>query len=142
MDTVKFYMAGGMGGLSIEEQMKWRKDIENTIKRKTNYYQKSTYFFQPPYYYQPDGTAHRSEREARDFDLYRLRHSDIVIVNFNIPNSIGTAQELAVAYEHRIPVIGLNEDKKNLHPWLCECCTRICESKEELVAHICNFYLT
>ena len=60
MDTVKFYMAGGMGGLSIEEQMEWRKDIENKIKRKTNYYQKSTYFFQPPYYYQPDGTAHRS----------------------------------------------------------------------------------
>lgn len=141
MDTVKFYMAGGMGGLSIEEQMEWRKDIENKIKRKTNYYQKSTYFFQPPYYYQPDGTAHRSEREARDFDLYRLRHSDIVIVNFNIPNSIGTAQELAVAYEHRIPVIGLNEDKKNLHPWLCECCTRICESRKELVDHICNFYL-
>ena len=142
MDTVKFYMAGGMGGLSIEEQMEWRKDIENKIKRKTNYYQKSTYFFQPPYYYQPDGTAHRSEREARDFDLYRLRHSDIVVANFNIPNSIGTAQELAVAYEHRIPVIGLNEDKKKLHPWLCECCTRICESREELVAHICNFYLT
>ncbi len=60
MDIVKFYMAGGMGGLNIGEQMGWRKDIENKIKRKTNNYLKSTYFFQPPYYYQPDGTAHRS----------------------------------------------------------------------------------
>ena len=140
MDKVKFYMAGGMAGLSIEEQMEWRKDIKKRINNSLIH--DPTYFFQPPYYYQPDGDYHRSEREAFLFDLNRLRHSDIVIVNFNVPNSIGTAQELAVAYEHRIPVIGLNEDKNELHPWLYECCTRICETREELVEHIVNFYLT
>ena len=139
MDKVKFYMAGGMAGLSVEEQMEWRKDIKKRINNSLIH--DPTYFFQPPYYYQPDGDYHRSEREGRDFDLNRLRHSDIVIVNFNVPNSIGTAQELAVAYEHRIPVIGLNENKNKLHPWLYECCTRICETREELVEHIVNFYL-
>ena len=139
MDKVKFYMAGGMADLSVEEQMEWRKDIKKRINNSLIH--DPTYFFQPPYYYQPDGDYHRSEREGRDFDLNRLRHSDVVIVNFNVPNSIGTAQELAVAYEHRIPVIGLNENKNELHPWLYECCTRICETREELVEHIVNFYL-
>lgn len=140
MDKVKFYMAGGMGGLTIEQQMEWRNNIEDRINIVAPH--SPTYFFQPPYYYQPDGNKHRTEREARDFDLYRLRHSDVVIVNFNVPESLGTAQELAVAYEHRIPVVALNENKNEIHPWLVECCTRICESREELVDHICEFYLT
>ena len=140
MDKIKFYIAGGMGGLSIEEQMEWRNDIEDKINQRSSY--TLTYFFQPPYYYQPDGDYHRSEREAFMFDLNRLRHSDVVVVNFNVPKSIGTAMELAVAYENRIPVIGLNENKNALHPWLYECCTRICETREELVTHICDFYLT
>ena len=139
MDKVKFYMAGGMAGLSVEEQMEWRKDIKKRINNSLIH--DPTYFFQPPYYYQPDGDYHRSEREAFMFDLNRLRHSDIVIVNFNIPKSIGTAMEIAVAHENRIPVIGLNENKNELHPWLYECCTRICETREELVEHIVNFYL-
>jgi nucleoside 2-deoxyribosyltransferase len=142
MTEVKFYLAGGMGGLSIEEQTAWRNDIEKMITPYGEDVGVSTYFFSPPYYYQPDGDYHKSEKEARDFDLNRLRHSDVVIVNFNVPNSIGTAQELAVAYEHRIPVIGLNEDANELHPWLYECCTRICETKQELLEHIVNFYLT
>ena len=141
MDKVKFYMAGGMAGLSVEEQVEWRNDIENRIIESPNGSLEGTYFFQPPYYYQPDGDYHRSEREGRDFDLNRLRHSDVVIVNFNVLKSIGTAMELAVAHENRIPVIGLNENKNELHPWLYECCTRICETREELVEHIVNFYL-
>lgn len=28
MTEVKFYLAGGMGGLSIEEQTAWRNDVE------------------------------------------------------------------------------------------------------------------
>lgn len=139
MNKVKFYMAGGMAGLSVEEQMEWRKDIKKRINNSLIH--DPTYFFQPPYYYQPNGDYHRSEREAFLFDLNRLRHSDIVIVNFNVSKSIGTAMEIAVAHENRIPVIGLNEDKNELHPWLYECCTRICETREELVEHIVNFYL-
>lgn len=143
MDKVKFYMAGGMAGLSVEEQMEWRNDIQDKINKRQSFFGNfPTYFFQPPCYYRPDGDYHKSEREGRDFDLNRLRHSDVVIVNFNVPTSIGTAQELAVAYEHRIPVIGLNENKNELHPWLYECCTRICETREELVRHIVDYYLT
>lgn len=137
---VKFYLAGGMSGLSYKEQMEWRDDIQFKIMDEADG-SFAPYFFCPPNYYQPNGEFHRSEREVRNFNLDRLRCSDIVIVNFNVPNSIGTAQELAVAFEHRIPVIGLNENKNELHPWLYECCTRICETREELIEYICNFYL-
>ena len=76
-----------------------------------------------------------------EFDLYNLRKSDIIIVNFNSPNSIGTAMELMLARELRKPVIGLNNDSINLHPWIAECVTRECSTFEELVEHIVEFYL-
>lgn len=136
---IKFYMAGGMSNLSHEEQFGWRLNIQQSIN--CLLLNCNTYFFIPPYYYRPDGNYHKSEREAMEFDLYNLRSSDVVIVNFNTPSSIGTAMELAIAKELRIPVIGLNEDGKELHPWLTECCTRICETKTELIDHIKNFYL-
>jgi hypothetical protein len=76
-----------------------------------------------------------------EFDLYNLRKSNLVVVNFNAPQSIGTAMELMVAKENKIPVIGLNKDETKLHPWLIECCTRICDSFREIVNHVVNFYL-
>ena len=140
MERVKFYVAGGMGGLSFDEQMEWRNDIEDKINRAAPY--TPTYFFQPPYYYQPDGEYHKSEREAMCFDLNRLRHSDVMIVNFNIPSSLGTMYEIAVAHENRIPIIGLNENNADIHPWAFVSCIRLCKTREELVKHICDFYLT
>ena len=89
-------MAGGMGGLSFDEQMEWRNNIEDRINQAAPH--SPTYFFQPPYYYQPDGTLHRTEREARDFDLYRLRHSDVVIVNCNVPLLLSGHRENADAF--------------------------------------------
>ena len=139
MDKVKFYMAGGMAGLSVEEQMEWRNDIKKRINNSLIHY--PTYFFQPPYYYQPNGNYHRSELEAMRYDLDRLRHSDVMIVNFNIKGSIGTAMEVAIAHENRIPIIGLNESNQDIHPWLFVSCTRVCKTREELVEHIVNFYL-
>lgn len=141
MDRVRFYLAGGMGGLTIKEQMCWRNEIKDMIISNIKS-DKSTYFFLPPYYYQPDGDYHKSELEALRFDLDRLRNSNVVIVNFNVPLSIGTAYEIAVAHEHRIPIIGLIESNENIHPWLFISCTRICKTKKELVDHIINYYLT
>ena len=49
--------------------------------------------------------------------------------------------ELAVAKEYKKPIIGLNENGYELHPWLIECCTRICDTMDELIEHVINFYL-
>lgn len=98
-------------------------------------------------YWKEDGSE-VSEDEAEYVFYYKndnvkaYKHIKTGVVIELCCKIFGTAEELAVAYEHRIPVVALNENKNEIHPWLVECCTRICESREELVDHICEFYLT
>lgn len=140
MESYRIYLSGGMSGLSFEEQSKWRQQFKDAIKY--NYdTERKTYCFDPTQYYNFEEKRHKSELEIMEFDLNALRESDLVVVNFNQPNSIGTAMELAIAREHRIPIIGLNKDKKEIHPWLECCCNRMCDDMRELVTHVVEFYL-
>lgn len=140
MENVKIYLSGGMGNVSFEEQSKWRQQITNAIKY--NYdCEKKPLFFNPVNYYNFEEVRHRSEREAMEFDLYNLRNSNLVVVNFNDPKSIGTAMELMLAKERNIPVVGFGVNGQTIHPWLLECCTRVCDSLKEVVEHIVEFYL-
>ena len=141
METVKIYLSGGMTGLSIEEQEKWRSQVSSAIKFEDNGYERKPIFFNPVNHYSLLEKQHKSEKEIMEFDLYNLRNSNLVIVNFNSPSSIGTAMELMLAKEYRIPVIAFGADNKNVHPWLLECCTRICDSMREAVDHVEEFYL-
>lgn len=141
MENVRIYLAGGMSGLTMEEQMKWRNRFKDAIRFGEYDLAKKPIFFSPPDYYSPSTDAHKSEREAMEFELAHLRKSDLVVVNFNVPQSIGTAMELMAAKENRIPVIGLRKDGAELHPWLVECCTRVCDDFRELVTHVAEFYL-
>ena len=76
-----------------------------------------------------------------EFDLNGVRNSDLVIVNFNDPKSLGTCAELAIAYEMKIPIVGINKDGQELHPWL-ECfCNRMCYSLKEAAEYVVEFYL-
>ena len=140
METVKIYLSGGMGSLSYEEKSKWRKQVIDAITY--NYdCTKKPIFFNPVDYYNFEEVRYRSEREVMEFDLNALRNSNLVIVNFNDPKSIGTCAELAIAKELQIPIIGINLDNQELHPWLVEFTTRMCESIREAVEHTVDFYL-
>ncbi len=141
MENVHIYLSGGMSNLSETEQKKWRKQVQDAIKYGDFDLNKNPVFFDPTQYYSIFNKEHKSEREAMEFDLNALRKSDLVIVNFNDGKSIGTAMELMLAKEYRIPVIGLNKDGVKLHSWLVECCTRICDDMRELVNHVIEFYL-
>lgn len=141
MNKVKIYLSGGMGSLSLEEQSKWRKQVQDAIKFGDYDCEKKAIFFNPVNYYNFEEVKNKTEREIMEFDLYNLRNSNLVIVNFNDEKSIGTAMELMLAKELQIPVIGLNKDCKKLHPWLTESCTRICDNMRELVSHVVEFYL-
>lgn len=135
------YLSGGMGNLSFEEQSKWRKQIIDAIKFGGYDYEKKPTFFNPVDYYNFQETRHKSEREVMQFDLNGLRNSDLVIVNFNDPSSLGTCAELAIAYDMKIPIVGINKDGKELHPWL-ECfCDRMCDSIKEAVEYVVEFHL-
>lgn len=141
METVKIYLSGGMGNLNFEEQSKWRNQVINAIKFGDYDYEKKPIFFNPVDHYNFTEVRYRSEREVMEFDLNALRHSDLVIVNFNDHKSIGTAMELMLAKEMHIPVIGLNPKEETLHPWLAECTTRLCDDLRETVEHVVEFYL-
>lgn len=140
MESVKIYLSGSMAGVSFEKQSKWRNQVMEAIKYGYEH-EKSVTFFNPVNYYNFRDKNHKSEKEIMEFDLYNLRNSDLVIVNFNNIWSIGTAMELMLAKEMHIPVIGWNSSGEELHPWLSECTTRLCDNLRETVEHIVNFYL-
>lgn len=141
MENLKIYLSGGMSNLTFDEQFKWREQIENAILFGDYDYEKKPVFFNPVDYYNFKEVKHKSEKEAMNFDLNALRKSDLVIVNYNNPASIGTAMEIMLAYELRIPIIGLNKENKVIHPWLVESTDRMCDSIREVVEHVVNFFL-
>ena len=140
MEKVKIYLSGSMSGVSFEEQSKWRNRVMDAINHQYEH-EKKALFFNPVGYYNSEERRHKSEKEIMEFDLYNLRNSDLVIVNFNNIWSIGTAMELMLAKEMHKPVIGWNSSNEELHPWLAECVTRLCDDLRETVEHVVEFYL-
>lgn len=109
------YLAGGISGLSIEEQNGWRIEFEDLIE-KADMWDK-VIVFNPVSHIEDLHPNRMDDKQAMDYDLYNLRKADLIIMNFNNPYSIGTACELGIAYEKRIPVLGLNLERQDIHPW-------------------------
>lgn len=142
---ITVYLAGGMGKFgkdNFDESNHWRvycKKILESFEGKynINVVNPNDYFNfleEPPRY--------ASQREIMEFDINKVRNSDLIIMNFNDMWSLGSMAELAIAYERRIPVIGLDIDKQELHPWQIEMCTRIFNNIDEMLDYIEDFYLS
>lgn len=156
---MKIYLAGSMTGMSWEEQNEWRIQLKLKLLEKRDFggYDMNLTIINPCEffnYHNPENACF-SEKEAMDFDIYQIRHSDLIIVRFNNPSSIGTAMELMLAKELNVPVVGWldydlskEHDKysdfskkiESLHPWLQECCTRIFPCEEDVIEYVENFY--
>lgn len=142
--TITIYLAGGMTKFdkdNFENGNNWRVHIKNILhdfwgKFKVEVINPNDYFsfIQEPALYD-------SQREIMEFDINKVRNSDLIIMNFNDMYSLGSMAELAIAYERRIPVIGLDEQKQQLHPWQIEMCTRIFNDIDEMLDYVENFYL-
>lgn len=140
-DSYFIYLAGGMTGLTYEEQTCWREQIEKCLNEvyKSELYNVHT--INPVKYYNFEKKRHKTEREVMNFDLHKVRNSNLVIANFFGNKSLGTMAELTVAHEHHIPIIGLNENNNELHPWQ-ECfCERIFNKMDDLLDYVAEFYL-
>lgn len=138
-----FYLAGGMckfGKENFNISNEWRVDIKNKIEEISN--NKVCCCNPNDHFNFLDRTTFKSEKEIMEYDLYKVRKSDLIIANFNDPTSIGTACEMAIAHEYGIPIIGLCEhgEKNILHPWLKEFCTRIFTDREDLVLYMIQHY--
>ncbi len=128
MDKKRIYLAGGIMNLPIEEAYGWRCSLVDELKERDLRFD----CFNPLSYEEMDDEV--------EFDLNALRHSDLVVVNFNDPKSLGTMAEIAIAYEHRIPIIGYCEGNLgDLHPWSLYMMNELCTSTEDLINTIMNY---
>lgn len=126
-DKLKVFLSGGMTGLTEEETSYWRTQFK-LINVDNELYT----FIDPSYLYTPTNNINQSyEKEAMEYDLYWVRCSDIIVVNFNSLSSIGTAQELMLAHTLNKPIIGMipEENYSSLHPWYKEECIKIFKYK-------------
>lgn len=135
------YLCGGMGKFGKENfdiGNEWRAYFKEKIE--DGYI--DTYVCNPNDHFNfKDERDFISDHEVMEYDLYKVRNSDLVVVNFNDPQSIGSAMELAIAYEKKIPILGLCEHNEELHPWLKTVCNRIFTDREELFLYLGKHYL-
>jgi hypothetical protein len=109
MRDFKIYLAGGVSNLSKNDQVIWRNIISDMINNrcKTVDVKYNIDIISPPDYFTFEEQNYNSDLEVMKYYLRHTKSSDLIIVNFNDPRSIGTAQEIAVAYDHNIPILGL-----------------------------------
>lgn len=145
MQRYQIYTAGGMGKFGKEhfaQSNTWRIYCKNTLENyecdynvrvinPNNYF---NFVEEPPKY--------KTQREIMELDLHKVRNSNLIIINFNDMYSLGSMAELSIAYERRIPIIGLDVDKQNLHPWQQEMCARIFNDIDEMLDYVEDFYLS
>lgn len=139
----KIYLSGGMTGLSLEAQKKWRRDIKNHLRRyEDNANQFS--FFDPTEYDISDFLEAQEDIEkfSINFDLRQLMESNLVICNVSSnPFSVGTNIELGAAHNMNIPIIIYNPDKKELHPWHSGIAELVSSDMSAIAEIIKDFYL-
>lgn len=146
METLNIYLAGGMqkfGKKDFNESNYWRVHIKQELMkldcgRQTRICNPNDY-----YSFYDNSPRYSTMREVMEFDLNKVRNSDLIIVNFNDLKSLGTMAELAIAYEHRIPVLGLctEESYSMLHPWQKEMSNRIFGDIDELIDYVIEYYI-
>ena len=148
MREYQIYLCGGMGKFGKDEFDKgnaWRVYCEKTLKdfMKNGCTDYKVKVHNPNYYYNflQEPPIYDNPREVMEFDLNLVRRSDLIIINFNDMYSLGSMAELAIAYERRIPIIGLNVDKQNLHPWQVEMCSKIFNDIDKMLDYVEDFYL-
>lgn len=143
MKNFKIYTAGKMSGLSYDDQMDWRRELERRVRTISD----NVVFIHPPHYYRYGAGMHKSEREAMVWDLSQIRDSDIVVVNLeNIGSSIGTHMELGfieamnqMSTKH-IHLIGFGKPDVE-HPWLNEVLLRREDTLKQAAAYISAYLL-
>lgn len=119
--AIKIYTAGKMSGLTLEQQMQWRTELEYKLRK---FSEVKIEFIHPPLFYNYEKTYHKSEAEIKEWELNKIRECDIVVVNLDgIGSSVGTHFELGFINamnmfgNKHIYVIGIG-DTKNLYSWI------------------------
>lgn len=142
MEQFNIYLIGGMSKFGVDkfnEGNEWRLFVKSTLEDMLCKYRVNV--CNPNDYYNfLDNTTYDNQREIMEFDLNKVRNSNLCIANFNDVGSLGSMAELAIAYERRIPIIGLCENNEHLHPWQIEMINKKFTDKYDLIEYIRKFY--
>ena len=144
MRSISIYLCGGMqkyGKENFDKSNDWRKYCKKTLESCESLYGVSVINPNDYFGFNSEPPQYKSQTEVMNLDLHKLRNSDLVIANFNDMYSLGSMAELAIAHERRIPIIGLDVDKQELHPWQVCMCERIFNDIDEMLDYIQDFYL-
>lgn len=139
------YLAGGMGKFgkdNFDEGNRWRVYCKKVLENYEGKYGIEIINPNDFFNFREEPPRYASQREVMEFDLNKVRNSDLIIINFNDMWSLGSMAELAIAYERRIPVIGLDEQNQTLHSWQVEMCARIFNNIDEMLDYVEDFYLS
>lgn len=138
MNKKTIYLSGAIEGLTFEESNKWRVAFAEKLELFDTPY---TTFNPNSHFTLEDINSNKADiLEVMEYDLHRLRHSDLVVVNFGNPRSLGTMAEIAIAYEHRIPVIGFTKGNRNLHDWQTIMCQKILPNMNSALSYILEHF--
>lgn len=138
------YTCGGMGKFGRENFNKgnaWRVYCKKALENCESNYVVNVINPNDFFNFFDETPQYKSQLEVMNLDLNKLRQSDLVIVNFNDKWSLGTQSEIAIAYDRRIPIIGLDVENQTLHPWQICMCERIFTNIDEMLDYIEDFYL-
>lgn len=134
----QIYLAGAIQDINPNQARSWRDNLAVNIYNVT---QGAWRCFDPCDHMNEFGEV-MSADESLTYDLDQLRHSRLMVASFEFTQkSVGTLIELGVAYESRIPIVGYNPEKTELHPWIKAVCTHICTSENGLYQFLCDHYL-
>lgn len=144
MESYKIYLCGGMSKFGKEDFYKgnrWRAYCKKILEDSDTKYNVMVTNPNDYFSFKDNPPRYKSEREVMNFDIRKVKNSNLIIVNFNDMYSLGTMAELAIAYDRGIDIIGLDIDNQNLHPWQVEMCNRIFSDIDEAIRYIKDFYL-
>ena len=93
------FLSGPMRGIPRRESLGWRNEVGKRLS--------GVFVVTNPFRGREDNETMPSSKGAVVRDIYDLKHADVVLVNDTFENAsmIGTAMELYIAYEAKIPVI-------------------------------------
>lgn len=140
MKVLNVYLAGRVKGLD-DEGSTWRSDIKRQLEAIADWNEKRINVFDPTKFFSYSEKKHKTNKQIKEYYMYKLAKSDIVIVNVDDTTvSIGTAQEVQFAVDHGIPVLGWGTH--DIYPWIGEVdCQVVFESMAELTDYVRDYYL-
>lgn len=145
MDTYNIYLCGGMskfGKEKFDAGNAWRVYCKGMLENYDFNYHVRVVNPNDYFNFKEIPPSYETQREIMEFDLHKVRSSDLIIVNFNDVYSLGTMAEMAIAYERKIPVIGINLKNQDLHPWQIEMTNRIFTDIDKMIDYVKDYYLS